>query len=128
MQHFRRGHDQPAAIGLLANSALAQTSLRQPEPPVRIEIAAKSIPAFDPRDPTRTRFESLAFRGGLELTSTHKDFGGLSALKVFADGELFVKIDENVRGVSFYAPAPPALPTNAPSGTGPRRRRPRLQG
>jgi hypothetical protein len=86
-----------AAIGLLANSAVAQVSLRQPEPPVRIEVNAKPIPAFDLRDPSRVRFGSLAFRGGLELTSSYKDFGGVSALKVFADGQQFLAVTDKGR-------------------------------
>lgn len=86
-----------ATVGLLANSVLAQTSLRQPEPPVRIEVNAKPIPAFDLRDPSRLRFGSLAFRGGLELTSSYKDFGGVSALKVFADGQQFLAVTDKGR-------------------------------
>jgi hypothetical protein len=99
-----------ATIGLLAHSAVAQVSLRQPEPPVRIEIGAKPVPAFDLRDPSRVRFGALVFRGGLELSSTHKDFGGVSALKVFADGQQFLAVTDKgrwLRGRIVYDGARP---------------------
>jgi len=52
----------------------------------RIEMRAQSIQAFDPRQPARTRFGALEFRGGLILESSNRDFGGLSGLRVMADG------------------------------------------
>ena len=51
---------------------------------VAITINATPIPAFQPDNPSQTRFGSLEFRGGLVLTSTHKSFGGISALRVQA--------------------------------------------
>jgi len=62
-----------------------------------IEIQARPIEAFDPRDPGRTRFGALVFRGGLVLESSHRDFGGLSGLHVDADGEHFVAISDRTR-------------------------------
>lgn len=63
--------------------------------PVGIEVNARTIPNFEPRDRTRTRFGSLDYRGGLVLTSPHRGFGGLSALR-FLDtkGERFVAISD----------------------------------
>jgi hypothetical protein len=63
----------------------------------RIEIRAQAIEAFDPREPGRTRFGALEYRGGLVLTSSHGDFGGLSALRVMADGERFLSLTDKGR-------------------------------
>src|SRR5215468_10447836 len=67
------------------------------EPPVKIEVVARPIGAFDRRNPELRRFGALEFRGGLELTSTYKEFGGLSALRVAADGEHFIALSDKGR-------------------------------
>ena len=80
------------ALVLFAHPALAQK--RAPEPPARIEIAAAPIDAFDPRAPSQVRFGALEFRGGMALTSSHRDFGGLSAIRVGPDGAQFVALTD----------------------------------
>jgi hypothetical protein len=88
----------PAILALFAAllsagpPALAQK--RAPEPPARIEIAAVPIDAFDPRAPAQVRFGALEFRGGMTLTSPHRDFGGVSAIRVGADGAQFVALTD----------------------------------
>jgi hypothetical protein len=67
---------------------------RVAEPPVRIDVRARSIGGFDPRDPSRRRFGQLEFRGGLELTSSYKEFGGLSAIRVGPDGARFLALTD----------------------------------
>lgn len=63
--------------------------------PVGIEVNARSIPNFEPRDRTRTRFGSLEYRGGLVLTSPHRGFGGLSGLRFLdARGERFLAVSD----------------------------------
>jgi hypothetical protein len=81
-------------VGLIlaAHPALAQK--RAPDPPARIEIAAAPIDAFDPRAPSQVRFGALEFRGGMALTSSHRDFGGLSAIRVGPDGAQFVALSD----------------------------------
>jgi hypothetical protein len=59
-----------------------------------IEIHAQAIESFDPRDRTRTRFGQLTFRGGLVLDSRHPDFGGISSIRVAADGERFLAVTD----------------------------------
>jgi hypothetical protein len=91
-----------AALGFallipLSLAASAQTSPRQPEPPVKIEVSAKPITAFEPRDPARVRFGALTFRGGLELTSSYREFGGISAIRVAADGARFIAVTDKGR-------------------------------
>jgi len=71
----------------------------------QIEIHSQAIEAFDPREPERTRFGALAFRGGLVLDSKHRDFGGLSALHMMADGEHFLALSDKgywLRGRIVY--------------------------
>jgi hypothetical protein len=80
------------ALIVAAHPALAQK--RAPEPPARIEIAAAPIAAFDPRAPDQVRFGALEFRGGLSLTSRHRDFGGVSAIRVGPDGAQFVALTD----------------------------------
>jgi hypothetical protein len=63
--------------------------------PVSIEVNARQIPSFEPRDRSRVRFGSLDYRSGLVLTSSHRGFGGLSALR-FLDtkGERFLALSD----------------------------------
>jgi hypothetical protein len=105
-----------ALLALLALSASAQTKLREPEPPVAIEIRAKPIPAFEPGNPTRVRFGALIFRGGIELTSPYVEFGGVSALRVGADGSGFLAVTDKgrwLRGRIVYDGAQPVGVTDA---------------
>ena len=62
--------------------------------PVAIEVNARPIPAFEPRDRSRTRFGSLQYRSGLVLTSPHRGFGGLSGIRVDAKGERFLALSD----------------------------------
>jgi hypothetical protein len=84
--------------------------------PVRIEITAKPIQNFEPGDVSRRRFGALEFRGGLELTSRYKEFGGLSGLKVFPDGAQFLALSDQgrwLRGTIVYEGQRPVGITNA---------------
>lgn len=62
--------------------------------PVTIEVNARQIPAFEPRDRSRVRFGSLQYRSGLVLTSSYRGFGGLSGIRVDARGERFLAISD----------------------------------
>jgi hypothetical protein len=87
-----------------------------PEPPARIEIFSKPIDSFESRDPARKRFGALEFRGGLQLTSPHKEFGGLSGLRVAADGTNFIALSDKahwVRGRIDYRGTKPVGISNA---------------
>ncbi len=70
------------------------------DPPNGIEIRANPIDGFDTRDPSRRRFGSLEFRGGLALSSSYKLFGGISALDVQPDGEHFIALSD--RGIWLH--------------------------
>jgi hypothetical protein len=73
---------------LFAAAALAQTGV------TRIEITARPIETFDAAASGQRQFGALEFRGGLELSSAEKRFGGLSAIRVGANGEDFLAVTD----------------------------------
>ncbi len=94
-----------ALLATLALSASAQPNPRAPEQPTKIEVRARPIMAFEPRNPERKNFGALTFRGGLELTSSHPHFGGLSAIRVDPDGANFLAVSDKghwLRGRIVY--------------------------
>ena len=96
-----------ACIFLFAAQAMSQPVV---EPPARIDIKAKAIENFESRDPARKRFGALEFRGGLELSSSHREFGGLSAIRIAADGASFIAVTDKaqwVRGRIVYRGSAP---------------------
>src|ERR1700744_2858352 len=62
--------------------------------PVSIDVNARPIASFDPRDRTHVRFGSLEWRSGLVLTSAFRGFGGLSALRLDPKGEKFISLSD----------------------------------
>jgi len=100
-----------AVAALLFAVAIAAAQSDKTEPPHAIVIKASPITFFDNRDASRRVFGALEFRGGLELTSPDKDFGGLSSLRVAADGEHFISLSDKgrwFRGRIVYRDGAPA--------------------
>jgi hypothetical protein len=62
--------------------------------PASIEVNARPLPAFDPRDHSHVRFGALEYRSGLVLTSRYPGFGGLSGIRLDAKGEHFIAISD----------------------------------
>ncbi|WJR81984.1 esterase-like activity of phytase family protein [Bradyrhizobium sp. NP1] len=62
--------------------------------PVSIEVKARPLPSFDPRDRSHVRFGALEFRSGLVLTSGFRGFGGLSGIRLDARGERFIAFSD----------------------------------
>jgi hypothetical protein len=62
--------------------------------PVSIEVNARPIPSFDPRDRSHLRFGSLEYRSGLVLTSSFRGFGGLSGWRLDAKGDRFIALSD----------------------------------
>ncbi len=62
--------------------------------PASIEVKARSIPSFDPRDRSHQRFGALQYRSGLVLTSSFRGFGGLSGIRLDARGERFIALSD----------------------------------
>jgi hypothetical protein len=63
--------------------------------PVAIEVKARPIASFDPRDRSHVRFGSLEYRSGLVLTSSFPGFGGLSAIRLDSKGERFTSLSDH---------------------------------
>jgi hypothetical protein len=81
-------------------SALAPASCAdaaRAEPP--LSLAVEAVP-LDPADPGRERVGALAYRGGIWLRSADSRFGGLSDLRVNADGSRLWAISDCGYGVS----------------------------
>jgi len=100
-----------AALALVVGTFALADVLRYPAAPTHIDITATAITSFDNRDPTRTRFGDLEFRGGLELSSRHPAFGGISAIHVEPDGNRFIAITDRgswLRGRIVYRDGKPA--------------------
>jgi hypothetical protein len=100
-----------AALALTAGSFAGVEALRYSHAPTRIAINATPISVFDNRDPSRTLFGALEFRGGLVLTSNDEAFGGISAINVEPDGRHFLAITDNgswLRGQIVYRGGRPA--------------------
>jgi hypothetical protein len=81
-------HSLVAGFWLLVSAAFF--SLCAADPPDSIEIHARPLNGFDQRDPSRSDFGDLEYRGGLVLSSPNKHFGGISALRVRPDGSNFL--------------------------------------
>ena len=61
--------------------------------PTSIAVAANSI-FWNPENPRDTQAGSLTYIGGLELTSSHPDFGGLSGLIVGKTGDALIAVTD----------------------------------
>ena len=84
-------------VSILVSSASPQPAPRAPDAPIHITINAVPIEAFEPGNQGRVRFGPLEFRGGLELSSSYREFGGVSALRLFPDGEHFISLTDKGR-------------------------------
>ena len=86
----------PALLAILALALIpaAAQSPRAADEVQQITIRSQAIEVFDPREPGRTRFGALTFRGGLILSSSYREFGGLSGLRVAADGAHFLAVTD----------------------------------
>ena len=93
-----------AALVAIGSYSIADTALYPPSA-TRVAVTANAIEAFDNREPSRTRFGALEFRGGLQLTSRTRYFGGISGLHVEPDGSRFVAVTDRgswLRGRILY--------------------------
>jgi hypothetical protein len=94
---------------------LAQAPSRA-ELPVPIVVEAQPLAAFDIRDRSNHQFGLLEFRGGLVLRSSYRNFGGISAIRVAADGARFIALSDKgwwLRGRIVYEGARPSAIADA---------------
>ncbi|MFC7054320.1 esterase-like activity of phytase family protein [Hansschlegelia quercus] len=83
--------------------------------PDAIEVSSTPIDRFDPATPIGAPYGKLVFLGGLQLRSSDPDFGGLSGLRISADGSDFTAISDRgnwFRGKLIYDGSRPAALTN----------------
>lgn len=73
---------------------LAAVDARSIRAAAAIEVKARPIPSFDPRDSSHVRFGALEYRSGLVLTSSFPGFGGLSAIRLDPKGERFTALSD----------------------------------
>jgi hypothetical protein len=87
-----RGAAALSGAGLAASprGAFAQPAHVASSGIARLEVNARPIRSFDPRDASHLRYGALQFRSGLVLTSSFRAFGGLSALRLDEKGQRFI--------------------------------------
>ncbi|MGE5126501.1 MAG: esterase-like activity of phytase family protein [Betaproteobacteria bacterium] len=86
-------------VSLLAVAAAFTGLASGPRPDSPLTVAVTPVP-LDPRDPGRDRLGALRFRGGLWLRSVDPRFGGLSDLRISADGRLLRAVSDCGRGLT----------------------------
>lgn len=94
-----------ALLVLWAPPATAQRTTLPPGP-TKITVTAKPLDGFSTRDAARRQFGKLEFRGGVVLSSTLPDFGGISSIRVDRDGKRFLAVNDKgrwLRGRIDYA-------------------------
>lgn len=79
------------AAGLLAGFAEAAAS------PVSVK---SSHHILDGDDPARREFDQLVYLSGIKMTSDHPDFGGISGLRISADGERLLAVTDEGKWLS----------------------------
>jgi hypothetical protein len=82
------------ACAAVAMATPAEAQRPGVDPPTGIAVEAKSIATFSDRAPDQRRFGKVEYLGGLELKSSHREFGGFSAIRVAPDGEHFVSLTD----------------------------------
>jgi hypothetical protein len=87
-----------AGMGALTLPSLAQAQRRrQPDGPVSIDILARPLAGFQSSDLQRRLFGKLEFRGGIQLSSRYKHFGGVSSIRLEQDGARFLAVTDRGR-------------------------------
>lgn len=85
-------------IGAVALAPLLPSAsvARAPVPPAPLDVTIRSFPinAFAPLNPGETRFGAFEFRGGLELQSDYRGFGGISSLRTDPTGTRLTAITD----------------------------------
>ncbi len=74
---------------LLASTVTLSTGVRAET----VAVSARPV-ALNASDPGQRMVGSLEYRGGLHLVSQHPSFGGLSSIRVLADGQKLVAITD----------------------------------
>ncbi len=97
MRLATRRHVLGLAGGALALPVVARpAAARSPVPSAPVDVTIRSFPinAFLPRDAAKTEFGAFTYRGGLELQSDYRGFGGLSSLRMDPAGRRLTAISD----------------------------------
>jgi hypothetical protein len=100
-----------AACVAVAMASPAQAQCAGADPSVPVTVDARPLRAFSPLAPGQRRFGAVEFLGGLELKSSHREFGGFSAIRVEPDGQHFVSLSDRgwwITGRIVYDQGQPA--------------------
>lgn len=89
----RPAKQPPASV---AKPAKAAETARQQS----IAVESRPLESFSAREALSRRVGALQFRGALVLTSTSRDFGGLSAIRLDPAGEQFIAISDKANWVT----------------------------
>ena len=79
---------------VLVTPTPATAQCNNDDPSVAITVQATPLPSFSVSSPLQRRFGRLEYLGGVTLTSSHKEFGGFSAIRVNPDGEHFISLSD----------------------------------
>lgn len=82
------------ALAAFALATPARAQCAGVDPSVAVAIEAAPIVSFSRFLPQQRRFDKVEYIGGLVLTSSHAEFGGLSAIRVDADGQHFISLTD----------------------------------
>jgi hypothetical protein len=82
------------ACAAIALAAPAKAQCPGGDPSVPVTVDAKPLTAFSLRAPGQRRFGMVEYLGGLELKSSHREFGGFSAIRVEPDGQHFISLSD----------------------------------
>jgi hypothetical protein len=84
-------------LGAALLTAICSAQPAVAEAPTPVAVSASPIERFDARTPIGASYGSLVFRGGLALSSRDPEFGGLSGLRLSADGARFTAVSDKGR-------------------------------
>jgi hypothetical protein len=83
-----------AVYAAVAMPAPAKSQCAGNDPSVPVTVQARPITGFSLHAPDQRRFNMVEYLGGLELTSSHREFGGFSSIRVEPDGQHFVSLTD----------------------------------
>lgn len=87
-----------ALLGVAFVSASLVTAADKPKltssKPQSIQVTARPLAGFDKTKPEQVQFGRLTWRGGIELTSPSKHFGGWSGLRIDAKGTSVLAVSD----------------------------------
>ncbi|MFL9828098.1 esterase-like activity of phytase family protein [Rhodoplanes sp. SY1] len=86
-------HGRAQPVGATPQRGAAATAIA-PARHEAIEVEARPLATFEIGKPNQVRFGRLQFRGGVELTSRSKSFGGISGLVMLDDARFLAVTDK----------------------------------